>query len=268
MQCQLLGRRSSHQRCGGSKKRTWRCRGKRPRSGAWPPALNSHGHDPWVGVRSPHSTTPRLVPGVRRKTHQDQLHHPYPERPAQRSPTATWPCPPPQSKAMASPTQGNGSISYAQFRHKGRPWYEWWWWHVMNKWNESNMCTPLQLNFPIQQQWTLLPPCSPCRPPWIRAWGTQTGKKISSSIHYIYLQRTPQREPKQRKGTTSRHCNCSQTPTLCAKFVWSVRGSILPGPFHNVPPMLSISCRTTGLHTTSGPQAIQHRHTAMRLFVL
>jgi hypothetical protein len=63
MQCQLLGRCSSHQRCGGSKKRTWRCRSKRPRSGAWPRALNSHGHDPWVGVRSrsPHAPTPRRL---------------------------------------------------------------------------------------------------------------------------------------------------------------------------------------------------------------
>jgi hypothetical protein len=137
---------------------------------------------------------------------------------------------------MASPTQGNGSISYAQFRHKGRPWYEWWWWHVMNKWNESIMCTPLQLNFPIQQQWTLLPPRSPCWPSWIRARGTQTGKKACSSIHYIYLQRTPQRESRNREKEQHQGIAIAGRHPLFAQSLFGLWG-------YPSSPVLSTMCR-------------------------
>jgi hypothetical protein len=85
--------------------------------------------------------------------------------------------------------------------------------------------------------------------------------KLCLSIHYIFT-----KDPRGSKNKEKeQHQSTARTPlieqSLVCEAIHLLRAS------YNVP-TLSRSCRTTGLHTTSGPQAIQYKHPNMWLFYL
>jgi hypothetical protein len=148
---------------------------------------------------------------------------PYPGRSLEfRKPNCTIPIqkglrkgPPQPPDRVHHPSTRKWKHQLCTVHHKGRLSCVWRW--RLNKWNESNMCTP-ELNFPIKQ-WALPLPTQPLRITSDQGRGAWNDQKICSPFHYIYLPRTPKGAQTKKRNNIKASQIAAQTPLLVQSLV-------------------------------------------------